>query len=258
MDWNKTKSIFIASFLILNVFLTWQLVETKNANQLSVITEATIQEQLKQNNVTIDVELPEEENVGVHIIGKSSVFTDRIISDLFNQEVTVVDDHFLFSILNRPYQLDLNEDFMPNLNDFLGTFIYKGDEYRFGRFDQETNKIYFYQTYNDKLAYTLDAEPLILQLNEQGQIVSYQQYYLEFEELDGREREMLSSLKALEILLTEQLIGINDTITSIELGYYSFFSPQGDTQVFAPMWQIGVNDEQYLVNAIEGTVQHLT
>lgn len=258
MDWSKTKTIFIVSFLILNVFLTWQLIETKNANQLSVITEMTIQEQLRQNNITIDAEIPEEGNVGVHLIGKNVTFTERIVADLFNQEVSIVDGDLIISILNRPYTLDLEENFHATLSDFLDTFIYKGDQYRFGRFEEETKKIYLYQKYRGKTVYTFGAEPLILQLNEQGQIVSYQQSYLEFEELEGNEREMLSALKALEILLKEHLIEMNDTITHIELGYYSFFSPQGDTQVFAPMWRIDVDDEQYLVNAIEGTVQQLT
>ncbi len=257
MDWNKTKTIFIATFLILNLFLTWQLVATKNANQLGVITEATIQERLKQNNVTVAVELPEEELLGTHVIGKSSVLTEKIAVNLFNQDAKIIDDHMIVSILNNPYEMDLTEDFTSQLSEFLITYVHKGDQYRFGRYDPETNKIYLYQKYNDKTAYTFGAEPLILQLNDQSKVIGYQQSYLQFEELDSKESEMLSSLKALEILLNEQLIGINDTITSIEFGYYSFFSPQGDTQVFAPMWRVGVDENQYLVNAIEGTVQQL-
>ena len=83
--------------------------------------------------------------------------------------------------------------------------------------------------------------------------------YFEFEDLQGREREMMSSLKAIEVLLNEKIIEINDTVTNVEFGYYSFFSPQGDVQVFAPMWRVSLEDDHtYLVNAIEGTVQQLT
>lgn len=257
MDWNKTKTIFIVTFLILNVFLTWQLVETKSDNQLGLIAEATIQEQLQQNNITIAVDLPEEESSGGHVIGKSTTLTERMAANLFNQETKVIDNHLFLSLLNKPYKLEFNENFSSNLNEFLLTYVYKGDQYRYGRYEEETNKIYLYQKYGDKTAYTFEDEPLILQLNDQEEIVGYQQIYFEFEELDGKEREILSSLKALEMLLKERLIWTNDTITTIEFGYYSFFSPQGDAQVFAPMWRVVVDEDTFLVNAIEGTVQQL-
>ena len=48
MDWSRTKTIFIVTFLMLNIFLTWQLIETNNANKLTMIAEATTQETLNQ------------------------------------------------------------------------------------------------------------------------------------------------------------------------------------------------------------------
>lgn len=254
MDWSRTKTIFIVTFLMLNIFLTWQLIETNNANQISMITEATIQERLKQNNVTIDVELPEEELPGLHVIGKNVPLPDMSIPLLENQNAEILDDRVIFSVLDEPFVIN-REQFSTDLTAFLSTYIFKGNEYRYGRYDAETMQIFLYQTYEGKTAYTFGDEPLVLQLDDSQRIVSYQQSYFEFEELEGREREMLSSLKAIEVLLNDQLIGMNDTITNIEFGYYSFFSIQGDAQVFAPMWKVIVGEETYLVNAIEGSVQ---
>ncbi len=257
MDWNRTKTIFIVTFLMLNVFLTWQLIETNSANQISMITEATIQERLNQMNVTIDVELPEEELPGLHMIGKNASLTNATIPLFSNQDVEIVDDRMILSILDEPFELR-SEQFSADLTMFLSTYIYEGDEYRYGGYDADTRQILLYQIYEGKTAYTFGDEPLILQLDESQRIVGYQQSYFEFEEQEGREREMLSSLKAIEVLLNDQIIGSNDSVTSIEFGYYSLFSPQGNVQVFAPMWRVIVDEEAYFVNAIEGSVQQFS
>lgn len=243
---------------MLNIFLTWQLIETNNANKLSMIAEATTQETLNQYNITIDVELPKEDVTGLHIMGKNVPLTDEVIPFLGSQEVASDEDQFIEVVLDEPFQIS-QDNFFVQLSTFLSTYVFEGDEYRYGHYDELERRIFLYQTFEDKIAYTLDDEPpLVLQLDDQQQIISYKQSYFEFEELEGREREILSSLKAIEVLLNDQLIGMNDTITNVEFGYYSFFSPQGNVQVFAPMWRVSVDDETFLVNAIEGAVQQLS
>ncbi len=234
-----------------------QLTEKNTANQISLITEATIQERLRENNIKIDIELKEEGSSGVLIVGKYVTFTEEQIEKLSDQEARIVEDKTILSFLNEPFPLT-EEQFRTDLVQFLNTFVLDGDEYRFGRFDSDANQILLYQAYGDKTAYTLGDEPLVIQLDEQGRIRGYQQRYFEFEEQDGQEREMLSSLKAVEALLNDQLLKMNVTISDIEFGYYSFFNPQGDVQVFAPMWRVTVEEEIFLVNAIDGSIQQLS
>ncbi|WP_332632449.1 two-component system regulatory protein YycI [Halalkalibacter flavus] len=257
MDWSRTKTIFIITFLLLNVFLSWQLIETHNMNQISMITEATIQEVLRENNVKIEIDLPEEDSSGLLVVGKHADLSQEEVPTLDAQELELIDKHTILSELEEPFPLT-REDFLAELSTFLSTYVFEGDEYRFGGFDSGKNRVFLYQVFGDKTAYTLDDEPLILQLDEQLQIVSYQQRYFQFEEQDGEEREMLSSLKAIEVLLNDQLVRPNQTITNVQFGYYSFFSPTGDVQVFAPMWRVTVDGETYLVHAIGGSVQQLT
>ncbi|KHF40088.1 two-component system regulatory protein YycI [Halalkalibacter okhensis] len=257
MDWSRTKTIFIITFFLLNIFLSWQLVETHNMNQISMITEATIQEVLRENNVKIEVDLPEEESTGVLVVGKHLDLSPEEILASEEQEAELIDEHTIVAELKEPFPLT-REDFSNELGTFLSTYVFEGDEYRFGGFDPEKNRVFLYQAYGDKTAYTLDDEPLILQLNEDLQIISYQQRFFQFEEQDGEEREMLSSLKAIEVLLNDQLIRPNQTVTNVQFGYYSFFNPTGDVQVFAPMWRVTVDGETYLVHAIGGSVQQLT
>ncbi|WP_017725829.1 two-component system regulatory protein YycI [Halalkalibacterium ligniniphilum] len=256
MNWNKAKTIFIITFLFLNVFLTWQLIEKDNANQVSMITEATIQERLDENQVTIAIDLPEVSLPGVHVIGKTIPWTEEMVANLGNQEVEIKEDGTLVSVLDEPYPLSEENQTM-EIQTFLNTYVKNGSEYRIGEWDSNLKQLHLYQNYEGKTTYTYEDDQLILQLDDEQQIVGYQQSLLEFSQ-HGREHEMLSSLKAIEVLMNDHIIGMNDTITTVEFGYYSFFSPQGDVQVFAPMWRIGVDDEIYLVNAIEWSIQQLT
>ncbi|GAE34440.1 two-component system regulatory protein YycI [Halalkalibacter akibai] len=257
MDWSRTKTIFIITFLFINVFLTWQLIETHNVNQINMITEATIQERLRENNVTIEMELPEEDVSGLLIIGKLADLTVDNIPAIDEQDIQLVDEHTIVSVLDEPFEL-ADEQQSEALNLFLNTYIFEGDRYRLGGYEHERNRVYLYQVHKDKTAYTLDDQPLILQLDDQQRIISYQQRYFQFEEQEGEDREIISSLKAVEILLNDQLVRMNQTITNVQFGYYSFISPTGDIQVFAPMWRVTVDGEIYLVHATGGTVQQLT
>ncbi|WP_227936921.1 two-component system regulatory protein YycI [Alkalihalobacillus deserti] len=257
MDWSRTKTIFIITFLFINVFLTWQLIETNNVNQISMITEATIQEVLKENNVTIENELPEEDLSGLLVIGKLLKLSLNQVPALEKQEVQLIDEYTAMSVLEEPFELPL-EQISPVLETFLSTYIFEGDNYRFGGYDSEKNRVYLYQIYKGKMAYTLEDQPLILNLDNQQRVTSYQQRFFQFEDQEGEDREILSSLKAIEILLNDQLIRMNQTITNVQFGYYSFFSPTDDVQVFAPMWRVTVDGQIYLVHATGGTVQQLT
>ncbi|MFC0561263.1 two-component system regulatory protein YycI [Halalkalibacter alkalisediminis] len=257
MDWSKTKTIFIITFLFINVFLTWQLIETHNVNQISMITEATIQEVLRENNVTIENELPEEDVSGLLVIGKLLPLPIDQLPSLEEQDPELVDEHTVLSVLDEPFELPREQGAAP-LETFLSTYIFEGDDYRLGDYDSDENRVYLYQVYQEKTAYTFEDQPLILHLDDQQRVISYQQRFFQFEEQEGEDREILSSLKAIEILLNDQLVRMNQTITNVQFGYYSFFSPTGDVQVFAPMWRVTVDGEIYLVHATGGTVQQLT
>ncbi|WP_096202914.1 two-component system regulatory protein YycI [Bacillus sp. FJAT-45350] len=252
MDWSRTKTIFIVAFLLVNIFLTYQLKE-KN-NEISLMVEATIQEILTEMNVTIEADVVEEFPIGVYIVGKQKPFSEEeLVGELQNQEISIINETFLNSKLTEPYPVQV-EEIALDVDNFLRTHVHRGDEYRFGSYDEERNEIIVHQMYEDKKTFSYEEIQLVLTLNNENDITSYQQYYLELEE-QGREQEIVAALKAIEILLNERIIVANQTISTIEFGYYSLFKPLGDVQVFAPMWKITVEDESYLVNAIDGSIQ---
>src|SRR5699024_61434 len=105
----------------------------------NLITEVTIQERLDQNNVTIDIELPEEELPGLHVIGRSIPLEDDIISILSNQDAMIIDERTIVSILEKPYDINPKQ-FQADIASFLSTYIFKGKEYRYGRYDADAGQ----------------------------------------------------------------------------------------------------------------------
>ena len=67
MDWNKTKTIFIIVFLILDVFLLSQLVKKNTTSQYSFKKDASIEEQLKEAGIQYEP-LPLDKDKGKHYL----------------------------------------------------------------------------------------------------------------------------------------------------------------------------------------------
>ncbi|RXJ02810.1 hypothetical protein DS745_05735 [Anaerobacillus alkaliphilus] len=260
MDWSRAKTIFIITFLLLNIFLGYQLNEKKTASNINFTAEATLQERLSEMNITIVVDLHEEQLTGTYISGTTELSLETQIPD--NQEVLMVEDEFVTVLLEDPYPLLQGEQSIHvQAKQFVVDKVVNGQEYRYSHFDRELMQIYFYQTYEGKKVdnYESGRLPLMLQLDEDMEIVMYEQNYLTILPIhpQGKEQEVISSIKAIEKLFNAQLIPPDSKITKVEWSYFSFFKPHGEVQVFAPMWNIGVNDQIYYVNAIDGAIQNI-
>lgn len=251
MNWSRTKTVFILTFLLLNLYLGWQLYQVNVENQLSPITSNTIQETLSQNQIGIATPLPDDMQEAEYIVGQRHTFTESEVVTLSEQEAEIVNKTELHSTLNEPFPL---EEGAENINQFLATYILHGDEYEVVR--TEEFAIYLDQEFEDKTVFTNHSEPLMLTLNEQGEIVSYEQQYSIFDK-QGNPKDTLLNLRAIETLFNRQYITMNQTIVNFEIGYYSFFS---ESRVFAPIFKVDVDKGEeetvsYLVNAFEGAVQ---
>lgn len=264
MDWSRAKSTFIITFLLLNVFLGYQLIEKKEASNISLILEATLQERLSEMNITIVADLNEEQQLsGTYISGSPEIAIDTVIAEKkATQQIKAVIDETLIIVLNGPYSLDrVDRDFESAAKGFVFENVTFGEEYRFSHYDENLKQIYFYQTYEGKKVdnYESGHLPLLLQLDQDLNIVHYEQDYLMLQPLhpQRKEQEILTSIKAIEKLFNRQLIPSDSEINKVELSYFSFFKPHGEVQVFAPMWNISVNDQMYNVNAIDGAIQNI-
>lgn len=253
MDWSKIKTIFIITFLILDVYLLIQFMKTRDANNYEMITKATVEEKLKMDEITYP-ELPKEEVKAQYLSAKPKVFTKAETSKLKGQNISIKETGTtLLASLEKPLQL--NEKFEPGeLAAFLKENILYGDHYQFWGKDEKQYTITYFQQYGSFPLYNINNGMITFTYNSSNQIVSYQQTYLEGIEKLTEKEAILAPLKAIETLHQKGDLKPKSKITKVELGY-STLIPLAASQVLAPTWRFIVDDKESLfVNAFEGQI----
>lgn len=257
MDWSRTKTIFIIAFLMVNVFLGFQLYEKRNENQYEFISESMleIEDQLQSMGITYP-DLPEAPKKLMHIIGRTHQFSD---SEFDDQDLALFemseDDKKLIVIFDedrRPASPDADE-----LLNYLGDTIPFRDEYVYSDLlsSEDGSEVVFLQTYDGRPIYQKKESTngkIVVQLSDDQNVVSYRQTYLDTNP-QGNEQDILTAMKAINQLYNNDWLEYGDEITKIELGYYSLV--EGEVQVLAPTWLVVVNDARYyFINAINGLI----
>jgi regulatory protein YycI of two-component signal transduction system YycFG len=254
MDWSKIKTIFILTFLILDVYLLFQFMKIRDANKYEVITEASFEEKLKADEIEYDIALPKDPIQAQYLSAKPKVFTKEDVKELEQQTVVLKGiGTTLFSTLDKP--LRLSSKFEPaELSAFLKDHVLFGDDYQFGEESKKNKTItYFQQTGNFPLYQNINGM-ITFKIDEDNQIVSYEQTFLEeMEKLTAKE-EILRPLKAIETLHQKGMLKSKSRITKIELGYSTLIQLAA-SQVLAPTWRFEVDGKESLfVNAFEGQI----
>ncbi|WP_409272839.1 two-component system regulatory protein YycI [Neobacillus sp. SCS-31] len=254
MDWSRIKTIFIITFLILDVYLLYQLMAKHSANQLEMMKETSVEDQLKAADITYEA-MPKAAIKDQYVRAKIKEFTKEDTEKLKNQAISIREKSVLVSKLSEPYQLDENAE-PTSLSGFINENILFGREYQYWEKDDRKKTITYFQQYQNKFLYqnANGNGKIVFELNDKNQIVSYEQTYFEdIKKLDVKE-EVIQPLKALGILVQKGLIEPKSKITKVELGY-STIVPLASSQVFAPTWRFVIdNGKSLYVNAFEGQV----
>ncbi|UTR16557.1 two-component system regulatory protein YycI [Salipaludibacillus sp. LMS25] len=259
MDWSKTKTIFIVTFLLLNAFLGYQLYDKTSHDNINVLISPALQERLEENDIKIDISNAEDILTGAPITGRLATFDEEYLRDnLLRQEVKVVENTMIHSEMDRPYKM-VDSNIPANVNAFLGQYVYLGEEYEFADYNEEENYIGLYQTYKGRKIdqYERSDYHIILNLNDDFHVESYTQKYMEITEQENRQQDLLSPLKAVERLLNQQYLATNTVIKQAQLGYYSLIQPDESFQVFVPVWRIQANEDYFYVDALNGEIQSM-
>src|SRR5690625_2952033 len=101
MQWSQIKTLFILSFLILDIYLIVQFIDKQDQENMGILEqeESTIEQRLEDENITIP-DLPEEEENESFITVRPKIFTEEemeIIGRLSNQKTAIV-NNFIVSI----------------------------------------------------------------------------------------------------------------------------------------------------------------
>ena len=147
-----------------------------------------------------------------------------------------------------------NKQHSEALDAFVKENVLYGEDYQFWKYDESTNTIVYYQDYNDKVIFDNNNARLVLFLNNEGQITSYEQTYLDNIEKFNDEEEVLQAIKAISMLYNKGFIPSKSTITKVELGYYDLIQLTS-SHVLRPVWHIVLNEaEDFYVNAFDGQI----
>lgn len=241
------------------MFLLFQFIEKRNSNQIDVMAESTIEERLDVEEITY-VTLPDSNVEEMFITGKKRKFFTVELNDLKNQQASLLSDDSVVSVLEEPIPIT-SASLQNNFESFLKEYVLSGEDYEFWGWNKSSNTLIFFQQYQGKTVYFNEAGVLSVQLDEQDQMIGYEQTLLvDIDEIHDEDtsHEILPAIKALEILYNKNYLPSNSHVTKVDLGYYNILPVSGDLLFFAPTWHIVVNGEtNYFVNAIEGQIIEL-
>lgn len=260
MDWNKTKTIFIIVFSILNVFLySLYLDRYKEAQSVQLVGENSIEESLNLDNISYD-KLPDYNEESSYASAEVATFTEESLKDFKDQDFIIVENTLLTSNLKGDFPIR-NSKGDDLFKQFLATHVLKGKEYVLWDIDEVSKVATFFQKINQYPIYFNQNAMLKIYWDSDENITNYEQrMFGEFISFN-KKKDLLSPIEAINTLYSRDYLKQNSTVKSVSLGYSTDIQLT-KTQVFAPTWRVHVEledgeIEDYFINAREGKTVEL-
>ena len=94
MDWSKIKTIFILTFLVLDIYLMYEFFKLKEASEFEPVAQASLEKQLKSAEITFESPLPKSNPKDRYLRAKPVEFEIENLEDLKDtklegQEITI-------------------------------------------------------------------------------------------------------------------------------------------------------------------------
>ncbi|WP_307893005.1 two-component system regulatory protein YycI [Bacillus swezeyi] len=272
MEWNRTKTIFIIVFLILDIFLAFQYFDKRRINQFPILEKSTLQEDMKADHISYG-NLSKESSKGSSISAQKRIFKESEIKSLKGQKpkplmnmskgdpVTEIKMEF-----DNPIALP-KTDIKTKAREIVNQEIIDGSKYKFWKIDKAQNQIIFFQTYNGNYIFqdrqnnaNNEMGEVVLYFNDKNEVVSYKQSMLQ-EIKEVKTENLISAVGAVEALYYPDYLKKYSKIKSAELGYFTQY-PLASAQIFVPVWRIEIQrktddktiHEEFIVDARDGAV----
>lgn len=259
MDWNKTKSIFIVVFLILNVFLYWQYLSAYNdAQRVQLLSEKKIESILQDEKISYKA-LPENISEAPYISAKAKKYN---LSELPNPESVyykLTTETSIQAIMSKPVSLGKNITAL-KLNEFLEQYVYEGSQFKLWEINEEQRTATFFQIVNNHLLYYNINGYVKVHWNTQNEVFMYEHAMMEkIEPL--KKKKIIAPLQIIDELYSKNLLKTGANIVDMKLGYSSLLQmPQA--QLITPTWEVRVKVdgkyETFFVNAVDPKVIDFT
>lgn len=257
MEWNKTKSIFIIAFLVLDIFLGYQFFEKRSSSEYDVIKNSSVQTDMNEDHITYGT-LSDNAKEGSRITANQKSFTKEEIESLKGQKpkMDMPSDKHKVTKLKMEFTspVALSKDSVEDdAKALVSSEFQDGEEYKLWKVDKDKKQVIFFQTYQGKYIYQENDDAsemigqVILHLNDKNEVVSYEQSTLDtFKEI--QKESLISELDAVESLYYQNLLKAHSTVKTVKFGYIAQY-PLTSTQVLAPVWRITVEYEK----TVDGT-----
>lgn len=256
MDWSRTKSIFIWVFLILNLFLYTQYLDSYNeGQQIEILGERKkIEASLKDDNITYSAPTFNNESAAYYS-GQIKKFAPSEIPYFTNQLTEIENDSKLVVTMEKPIKLQENVARDP-YTEFVNSYVHEGDSYVLWNVNDEKKEATFFQKVNDLTLYYNIQGYVKIYWND-GRVYAYEQTMLENHQKLDKQHNLLTSIQVLQILYDKSLLKPDSQVLKMNLGYSTMI--QSQTQVFAPTWEVRVkladgSEEIHFVNAVQGKI----
>lgn len=257
MDWNKTKTIFIVVFSILNIFLYFlYLNQHTEAQNVQVAGKASIEDLMKQENITYNIPQVVKDDF-THIYADVKSFSEEELESLEDQTINIIDHTHIESVMNTPVSIrNTKEEY--DFKEFLTKYVWNGSEYEQWDVDKDRKKAIFFQKVNGEPIFYSPNATLTIYWDEDFEVTHYDQRMLEKFSSDNHKKEVLTQDEAVGSLATRGYLKQDSKVLKVTPGYSSLVQLTGK-QVFAPTWNVRVElkdgtIENHFINAIEGKV----
>src|SRR5690625_42696 len=259
MQWSQIKTLFILCFLVLNIYLLFQLYEQQQKHALvDDTTESTFEEQLEEDNITVpnSVFASEAKTESFMTVEQKLFDEDEIekTEGLVEQSISIIEKTLLASIVEEKIKIPENapkEHIIEQTNN-LSPYM---SEYDLWKWDQDLNILIFFQQRDGQTIYYNENGLMLVFLNDENEVVFYSQTMLAEDESTQESQKLISPLRAIETIYNSGQLFFGDEINDVEVGFHTRIQSSSGIQVFVPTWKVIVNEEKnYFVNAIEGYV----
>ena len=259
MQWSHIKTLFILSFLVLNVYLLFQFVSKQQEMDIPELetSEMNLEEQLEQEDITISADISFEVPELSYISSSQKEYSASEIRDLNDIDdidaEKSMDDNLLIAEFSSPLKIPKNPD-EEVLSDLVSSYVPNASDFSFGTWDHDLNIIVFFQNKEGHPIYLNQHAMLTFYVNNNNEITHYTQTMLD--DAETQESTTLNPpMIAIGSLLQNRYLNTEEDVSDVTYGYYSRIEDAGEgTQVFAPTYKITIDNERdYFVNAAESS-----
>lgn len=254
MQWGHIKTLFILSFLILNIYLVSAFIDRQQDIGYLDNQELPIEDQLAAENITYNIDTDVTEST--YITVKQRVLSVDELEELKGfegQTSEVINESFIATKFNSPISIPKYVQ-KQEIESSVQTNVLYGEEYLLWNWNEELNVLVFFQKKDERTIYYNQNGLLLVYLNEDNEMTHYTQTVLGEAEVQGDPVALNQPIQVIGTLFKGNYLNRDDVVNDVKLGYYSRIAAEG-IQVFAPTWRVTVNEERdHYVNAIEGIV----